>query len=339
MFLPSSTYRLQFNKEFTFQNLQQILPYLIKLGPGAVYASPVFSAVPGSNHGYDVTHPNYFNPEIGTADEFRKIGRILRKKGIGWIQDIVPNHMALHPDNHWLMDVLKHGQTSEYAAFFDIDWNHPEFKHKVMIPILGDSLLNSLKNGQIKLWNDTGALFISFGDFRLPVNAETKKELENRNKDLSALCTKINSDISALTSLLARQYYVLTHWQKTDTAINYRRFFTINGLISLKMDDPRVFEQYHRLIFRMLSESLITGIRIDHIDGLKKPIDYFGRLRSLAGEDVYIVAEKILERNETFDNHWPLQGSSGYDFLALVNGLFTGNGISNLSAFYSKQPG
>ncbi len=112
MFDPNSTYRIQFNKDFNFNQFEKVIPYLADLGIRTIYASPIFKAVPGSMHGYDVTDPLSINPEIGTVAELRAISKKLKRLGIGWLQDIVPNHMAFHPENAWLMDVLKNGRDS-----------------------------------------------------------------------------------------------------------------------------------------------------------------------------------------------------------------------------------
>ncbi|NJK94325.1 MAG: hypothetical protein HC905_04710 [Bacteroidales bacterium] len=173
MFIPSSTYRIQFNKNFGFKNLKEQLEYFSALAPGAIYASPVFGAVPGSNHGYDVTDPLKLNKEIGSHDELTEISYALQSNGIGWIQDIVPNHMAFHPDNLWLMDVLEKGKQSAFAGYFDIDWDHPGFNGKLMVPVLGKELPEALDADEIKLkWTD-GWFFISYYDFTLPINGET----------------------------------------------------------------------------------------------------------------------------------------------------------------------
>src|SRR5690606_11197367 len=102
---PTTTYRIQFTKDFTFLDLEKLVPYFTRLGIGAIYASPIFRAVPGSNHGYDQTDPTQLNPEIGSLGQLKRTAAKLADAGIGWIQDIVPNHMAFHPENPWLRDL------------------------------------------------------------------------------------------------------------------------------------------------------------------------------------------------------------------------------------------
>ena len=157
---PISTYRFQFNKEFSFQSFEELIPYLQKLGVGTVYASPIFDAVPGSTHGYDGLNPQLINPEIGTEEQLFAISEKLKDAEIQWLQDIVPNHMAFHPGNIWLMDVLEKGPQSKYVSFFDITWNDPAFKGRLMVPFLGSSFEDTVKNGDIKIdFYDQGFVF------------------------------------------------------------------------------------------------------------------------------------------------------------------------------------
>lgn len=382
MYTPSSTYRIQFNKDFTFKDLKEHLMYLSGLGIGAIYASPVFAAVPGSIHGYDVTSPHSVNPEIGTLDELLKISAFLKAQNIGWIQDIVPNHMAFYPANTWLMDVLEKGRHSDYARFFDIDFDHPQLGDKILVPFLGKPLNEAILEKEIKLiWKD-GDLAFTYYDFIFPVNDGTfqylihefdaqgrpefiGQEMATRNHKgdpvfqginfknireryrtlyqeensfnlwMDGMIVEINNNPQKLSELLSKQNYHLAYWEDVNEQLNYRRFFTINGLISLRMEDPVVFDEYHRFILELVKKGLFQGLRIDHIDGLRNPNMYFDRMRVNVEDQTYLVVEKILEQNEQLERNWPLQGSSGYDFLALVNNLFTHNGnYPDLERFY-----
>ncbi len=119
-----------------------MIPYLEKLGIRTIYASPVFKAVEGSEHGYDVTDPTMLNPEIGDMDQLMNLSAELRKRSMGWIQDIVPNHMAYDPQNIWISDIFRKGPRSGYYRFFDIDWDHwqEDLRGKVMLPFFGKPL-------------------------------------------------------------------------------------------------------------------------------------------------------------------------------------------------------
>jgi len=356
---PDTTYRVQLSPQFTFQDLDRILDYLDDLGISTIYSAPIFQARKGSLHGYDVMDPFTINTEIGTLQEFKAIGKRMKKKGMSWIQDIVPNHMAFDSKNPWLKDIFEIGKHSKFYNYFDIDWNFRGLD-KLITPFLGTTLEEALKNNEINLKLEEDGIFIEYFKDQYPVNINTyieflteaeelvwlkrfrefaenveqwrelktsffKEVSENPNlrQMLVSQIDRINSSVEQLKKILDLQNYLLTHWQKTETEINYRRFFTINGLICLRMEDPEVFETYHTFVKELCDEGLIHGLRIDHIDGLFDPGAYLTSLRELMGDNFYIIVEKILEFDEKLPRQWPVQGTSGYDFLAQVNHLLT----------------
>ncbi len=140
VYTPSATYRLQFNKSFTFEKATGLVEYLDELGISDIYASPFLMARPGSMHGYDVTDHAKFNPEIGDEDSFVRLAQALDQRRMGVIADVVPNHMCIsHSSNGWWWDVLENGPSSPFAHYFDIDWRPPkeELVNKVLLPVLG----------------------------------------------------------------------------------------------------------------------------------------------------------------------------------------------------------
>ncbi len=315
-----TTYRIQFHKNFTFRHFKEILPYLQQLGITTIYASPIFKAVPGSTHGYDVIDPNAINPEIGTGEELMEISRMLKEMGIQWLQDIVPNHMAFDHRNEWLMDVLEKGKQSEYASVFDITWDSPVCDGKIMVPFLGSNLSDVIHNGELKVEYVEPRFVLKYYESIYPLHHSFASI---KNSDIRSALDAINNDKKKLRKIINEQVYRLCHWQLTDKEINYRRFFTVNGLICLNIQQDEVFELHHKLIKQLVDQDVFQGLRIDHIDGLYDPAKYLKDLRKLAGEDRYIVVEKILQPNEGLPGDWPLQGNTGYDFLAIVNNLFT----------------
>ncbi|WP_316847165.1 malto-oligosyltrehalose synthase [Pedobacter psychrodurus] len=332
MYKPTSTYRIQFHKNFNFKSLDHIIPYLIELGIGTLYASPIFEAMPGSTHGYDVVNPLKINPEIGTEAELLKVSKKLKEAGISWLQDIVPNHMAFHPDNTWLMDVLQKGKDSDFARFFDIDLQKGD--GRLMVPFLGEDLDEAIAQQKITLQKIKGNYYLNDGASSWPVNAETTKMLSAQN------LKKINNDAAALSGIVQNQHYRLCNWQETDYNINYRRFFTVNSLICLNMQHQETFDLYHRYIFDLVEKGVFQGLRIDHVDGLYDPKEYLLRLRKAVGKDSYIVVEKILEKGEEMPENWKVQGSTGYDFLAMVNNLFTNREAEKpFTALYQEVTG
>jgi malto-oligosyltrehalose synthase/4-alpha-glucanotransferase len=388
MYNPVSTYRVQFHKDFTLKDLDERIGYLQHLGIKTIYASPIFKAVPGSNHGYDVVNPYVINPEIGTESELRETIIRFQNAGIGWLQDIVPNHMAFHQANVWLMDVLEKGSMSVYASFFDITWATDFFSHRLMVPFLAESLEESLVQNQISVVFQQQALFLKIPGSFFPINARSIKTILNSESDtapssvnqfihqleqlhqvedpvmyslrsrevmmqFAALmaqdfsneyiedCLKaVNDNKTKLKAIVDLQFYRLCCWRETNQQINYRRFFTVNELICLNINDQHVFDQYHKLIGTFVREGLFQGLRVDHIDGLFDPRTYLGRLRNLCGSNTYIIVEKILEPGERLDTAWPVQGTTGYEFLSLSNNLFTRNEAEQeFSSFYNSLTG
>jgi malto-oligosyltrehalose synthase/4-alpha-glucanotransferase len=369
MFNPISTYRIQFHKGFTFRNFRKLIPYLHELGVKTIYASPIFEAVPGSNHGYDVVNPHRINPEIGTLEELQEISNELKQKEMYWLQDIVPNHMAFHPDNSWLMDILEKGPDSPYVGYFDIIKDVPELQHRLMVPFLRATLSEVIERGELRLTYNAQRFYLDYDGQLYPINrtstlrilrfqqisapaeikhlltsAEVRDSLEVTDKlsgqvgietYIRAAVEKANKNLAQLHEIADEQYYQLCFWQDSEKFINYRRFFTVNGLICLNIQDEAVFDDYHVFIKELLDKQIIQGLRVDHVDGLYDPQQYVGRLRKLAGDDAFIVVEKILGNGEQFPSGWPVQGSTGYDFLATVNNLFTSSASkSKFTAFY-----
>ena len=378
---PVSTYRFQFNKDFTFQQAEQLVDYLSQLGICTVYASPVFAAVPGSTHGYDVINPFVVNPEIGSEQQLRRLIGKLKERGIGWIQDIVPNHMAYHTSNPWIADVMEKGAMSPYAQVFDTAFASDFLSGKPMVPFLGDDLEHVAMNGELTIVHHHHKLCLHYGEAYFPVNSRSYEEILSvsnapasikefvsqladlhriddsvqyalrwhelllqfaafmQDVSLASVINGILSDIvadgSRILQIAKEQAYRLCHWRETDDRINYRRFFLVNGLICLNMHSRKVFSLYHEKIAAFIREGLFTGVRVDHIDGLFDPVTYLRRLRELCGLSCYIIVEKILEHGEELDVRWPIQGTTGYEFLAAVNNLFTRSSSENrLTKFY-----
>jgi len=172
--IPTATYRLQLNKSFTFRDAAAIVPYLAAIGVSHCYVSPYLRARAGSMHGYDIIDHNSLNPEIGTPEDYQEFVEQLHRNGMGQVLDIVPNHMGvMGSDNTWWLDVLENGEASDYAEYFDIDWDpiKDELQGKVLIPILGEQYGNELESGNLKLGFDPerGEFSITYYHHRFPV--------------------------------------------------------------------------------------------------------------------------------------------------------------------------
>jgi (1->4)-alpha-D-glucan 1-alpha-D-glucosylmutase len=302
---PRATYRVQLHAGFTFDDARAIVPYLAELGISHLYTSPVLQAAPGSTHGYDVVDHGRVSEELGGASGFVRLTHALRAHGMGLVLDIVPNHMAITEENRWWWDVLEHGRASQFAACFDIEWGP---RNAVVLPVLPDD-----DSGALHLVADGDRALVAVGDRRFPLAPESRPPLT----EIAA----INADSDRFDALLAAQHYRLASWRAGFDDLNYRRFFDINGLIGLRVEDPAVFEATHRLILGWVGEGLVDGLRVDHPDGLRDPAAYLARLRAAAPE-AWIVVEKILSGDERLPADWPVDGTTGYRFANLATGLF-----------------
>ncbi len=178
--IPSSTYRLQFNRQFTFAQAREIVPYLHALGITDCYASPYFQARAESLHGYDITDHNKLNAAIGSREEYDRWIAALRAHEMGQVLDFVPNHMGIGESlNHWWADVLENGRSSAYAPYFDIEW-HPlksDLSDKVLLPILGDQYGRVLERGELKVRFETGVFYLCYHDRELPIAPGTYRHI------------------------------------------------------------------------------------------------------------------------------------------------------------------
>ena len=334
MNVPRATMRLQLHREFTFANAMQVVPYLAALGVSHAYVSPILTARLGSTHGYDVVDPTHVSAELGGEAGLREFVAALRNAGLGIIVDIVPNHMAAGGmENPWWGDVLRHGRMSRYAHFFDIDWesNDPALHGKVLAPFLGDPYGEALQSGALTLERDGSEPVVCYYDNRFPVRDEDHAEIAAAEPDAFDATTETGRE--RLHRLLERQHYRLGWWRNAADEINWRRFFDINGLAGLRIEDEAVFEATHATLLRLYREGLIDGVRVDHVDGLADPPEYCRRLRArfAASEaqrpadapkgPAWLVVEKILGAGEHLPDDWAVDGTSGYDFMDVVSGL------------------
>jgi (1->4)-alpha-D-glucan 1-alpha-D-glucosylmutase len=394
--IPSSTYRLQFNRWFTFSQARELVPYLDALGVSDAYASPYFQAGAESLHGYDITDHNKLNAAIGSREEYDSWIAELQAHSMGQVLDFVPNHVGIaEPLNEWWMDVLENGPSSRFARYFDIDW-HPlksDLRDKVLLPILSDQYGRVLERGELQVRFEEGTFSLRYGERRLPIapgtyryvldialqnHAEHKEEdfyaelqsiltaleylpkrteidskrvaervrekeiikrrLERRcaeapqvQEAIEKALAQINGEpgdprsFDVLDELLNAQSYRLAYWRVAAEEINYRRFFDVNDLAAIRVELPKVFDAVHRLVLDLVRIRAVTGLRIDHPDGLYLPREYFEKLQQRCakamdvplpkdGRAIYLVAEKILTGAETLRKDWLVHGTTGYDF-------------------------
>lgn len=352
----TATYRLQMRDGMTFARAAEIVPYLKRLGISHLYLSPVFTAVSGSTHGYDVTDFNEIDPAIGGRDGLERLSAALRAEGLGLILDIVPNHMAASLENAWWLDVIEWGADSPYGRHFDIDWSE-----RLTLPILGKPFAGIVADGDLRIAADRegGRLVLVYFDSLFPLAPATWRLLADASgdpllgeiaalgqaarpgavdalhaavadrlaapdaADLDAALTRLSADPALLEALHAAQPWQLIFWQDARRHLSYRRFFEVTGLVGVRVEDPPVFDDAHRLILELVAAGTVDGLRVDHVDGLADPSAYLAQLRDAVGPDVAIHVEKILEGHEALSDVWPIEGTTGYEFITAIGGLMT----------------
>ncbi len=296
---PTSTYRLQLGPQLTFADAARLADYLADLGVSHVYLSPILVASPGSTHGYDVVDHHELSPELGGNAGFTLLSETLAQREIGIVVDVVPNHMAVPtPEslNPALWSVLREGQKSPYARWFDIDWSAHD--GRILMPILDGTLADNLDNLSIEA---THGSVLRYFDHRFPLDPATVS--------------------LPLAELVESQHYLLADWRSAASQLNYRRFSDITTLIGLRVEDPTVFEASHRVLIDLIEAGEIQGLRIDHPDGLADPAKYLDALAS-ATDSAWVVVEKVLARDEPLPPDWRCAGSTGYETLTTLVGLF-----------------
>lgn len=289
---PHSTYRLQVSPDFTLHDAARVLPYLHDLGVDWVYLSPLLASEPGSTHGYDVVAFDHVDPERGGEEGLAALSAEARRLGMGVLVDIVPNHVgvATPSEDPWWWDVLRLGRASEHASAFDVDWAAGD--GRILIPVIGDDDEDAIR--VVRPGTDKGE--VRYHDQRFP--------------------------LAPGTSTLEEQHYELVSWRAADDDLNYRRFFAVNTLAAVRVEDPEVFAQTHVEVKRWFDEGLVDGLRVDHPDGLRDPKRYLDDLASLTG-GAYVLVEKILEPGERLPAEWATAGTTGYDALALIDRVLT----------------
>jgi (1->4)-alpha-D-glucan 1-alpha-D-glucosylmutase len=412
---PRATYRVQLHAGFTFDDAASVAGYLRRLGVSHLYLSPVLQATPGSTHGYDVVDPGRVSADLGGEAGHERLQQALGAAGLGQLLDIVPNHMAVGGrDNVWWWDVLENGPASQYATFFDVDWDPPESKlrNTILLPVLGDHYGRELEAGHLQVEREGGGFVLRYHEHaapiaprtldglltaaaarlpsddeergaasdeaphggpqealesiatafgRLPVATDTDPaSMRERQRDKEILRTRLedlclsdpqvgvaidaevdalNADVDRLDALLDRQNFRMAWWKTAGEELDYRRFFDINDLAGLRVEDPEVFAASHHLILSWLHDGVIDGVRIDHVDGLLDPGRYLERLIE-AAPGAWVVVEKILEGTEVLPEGWPVAGTTGYDWLNLVVGLFDDrDGCERIVTIYREWTG
>lgn len=310
---PTSLYRLQLRGDVDFTVATDLLPYLDDLGISHLYLSPIFTAEAGSTHGYDVIDPTQIDPALGGRAGFESLAKAAAARRIGIVLDIVPNHTAFSLENPWLRDVLRHGPDSKYARYFDLD-----AKDRIRLPMLDAPFEETVEKDTFSIEETSEGFVLVHGALRVPLADATAEHAGD------------------LRTLHARQHWRLTNWRSERDAISHRRFFNITSLVGMRIEDPEVFEDTHRLIFDLVDKGMVHGLRIDHVDGLADPAQYLRRMADrLAGVPIWV--EKILAADE-FLPDWPVCGTTGYVVAGQIGQVLTsGEGGARLETLYRDR--
>lgn len=349
-----ATARLQLHAGFTLRDAAAQVPYYARLGVSHLYLSPIGTAVPGSTHGYDVTDPGQVNPELGGEAALAELHAAAQAHDMGLILDIVPNHMAADAHNPWWWDVLRHGRGSRFADWFDIDWRSPGHDGKLWLPVLDRPYAQALAEGVLKLVLDAaGEPQLEHHQTPFPVRVEggnLPQDLQSRRDWAHRINQGALRGEDTLHRLLERQAYRLAWWRVGNDMINYRRFFDITSLAAIRVERADVFNAVHALPLRLIGQGVLDGLRLDHVDGLADPrgylrrlraqVDKAGRRRGLPPGKVVLLVEKILAPGEHLPRDWPVQGTTGYDFMDQVSGvLHDPNGQPALTRLWVAHSG
>ncbi|MDN5795279.1 MAG: malto-oligosyltrehalose synthase [Intrasporangium sp.] len=299
--MPTSTLRLQLEPAFTLDDAAGLVGDVATLGVTHLYLSPVLQASTGSTHGYDVVDHTVVAQDLGGEPAWARLVAAAGRAGLGIVLDIVPNHMAVPvPErrNRPLWSVLEKGRSSTYASWFDIDWDAGG--GRLVLPVLGSDLDEVLAAGELTADRLGAEHVLRYHDHVFPLASGTAG--------------------MPLAALLAAQHYRLASWREPG-APNYRRFFDVTSLIAVRVEDPTVFDATHARVLEMVRTGQVDGLRIDHPDGLADPEGYLDRLRDVT-DGAWVAVEKILEGDERLPEGWACAGTTGYDALLRVGGLF-----------------
>jgi (1->4)-alpha-D-glucan 1-alpha-D-glucosylmutase len=324
---PRATYRLQLTPSFGFADAAALVPQLAELGVSHLYLSPSLEAVPGSQHGYDVTDPTRIRAALGGEDGLRALHATAADAGLGLVLDIVPNHVGLvSPANPWWWDVLAHGPEGRYGHHLDVRWVPGEHgQPTLLLPELGASLDEELAGTDLQLAHGDEPVGAAPPGWRVvyhehvwPVRPGSLEAVGLDPDAVDDTLAAVAGDREKLRELLAHQHYRLAVWTRANDELDHRRFFAVSTLGGVRIEDPDVFEEAHAAVLPLVADGVLDGIRIDHPDGLRDPAAYLHRLRERAGERPWIVVEKILERGEPYRTDWPIDGTVGYEFADLL---------------------
>jgi (1->4)-alpha-D-glucan 1-alpha-D-glucosylmutase len=372
---PTSAYRVLLKNGVMFHHLASIALYLKRLGIDCVSVSSVFDTTDAGN-GRRSFDPTTLDRKSGGEKGFALLSRALDNAGISLLIDVNPNQFPASHENSWWCSVLEWGKEGKYAGYFDVDWTERLHLPVLERPLAEELDAGTVT---LEFDSSAHALGISCLDCFYPLSprsyAKALKTLDNdlANKICQAaadaqpshphqfhenlrtiyaessiserlqLAEHLNSltaDIPALKTILAEQYWVLSTTGDARRVLTYRHSYDSLQSVGAKVEQPEVFDDFHKTALELLKLSTVIGFRVNQIDGLASPAEYLKQLRKVAGEDAYIVTDKIVLNRELHPDEWAVNGTAGYEFIAAVsNVLVDYTQIPALGQTYSNLAG
>lgn len=353
---PKLAYRFQLNNNFTFYDVINTIPYLANLGVTHIYVSPILKARSGSSHCYDIVDFRYVNEELGGEEGLREMVDRARENNMKILIDIVPNHMAYSLENTYILDFIKTGNP-DILRLFDIKQSPLVMDGKLIFPFLSSPLNDLINRGKVAITLEDD-IYIDFDGNKIPCSDRSKEWIIRRSgeeflsvnaifdnnddftkKRIEEIIHDVNGNRDLLNSFIDLQNIIPEWWQSSGKILNYRRFFAVNDMIALRSEDATVIESRHSTIRRLIEDYGISGLRIDHLDGIHDPESYLHFVQSELHPE-FIIVEKILSENECLSNKLKTDGTTGYDFLWKVISLFTDyEGLDEIKINYNNDQG
>jgi len=353
---PKLAYRFQLNNNFTFYDVINTIPYLANLGVTHIYVSPILKARSGSSHCYDIVDFRYVNEELGGEEGLREMVDRARENNMKILIDIVPNHMAYSLENTYILDFIKTGNP-DILRLFDIKQSPLVMDGKLIFPFLSSPLNDLINRGKVAITLEDD-IYIDFDGNKIPCSDRSKEWIIRRSgeeflsvnaifdnnddftkKRIEEIIHDVNGNRDLLNSFIDLQNIIPEWWQSSGKILNYRRFFAVNDMIALRSEDATVIESRHSTIRRLIEDYGISGLRIDHLDGIHDPESYLHFVQSELHPE-FIIVEKILSEKECLSNKLKTDGTTGYDFLWKVISLFTDyEGLDEIKINYNNDQG
>ncbi|ATU93165.1 malto-oligosyltrehalose synthase [Phyllobacterium zundukense] len=374
MYIPNSAYRIQLRNGTTFKQAASAISYLKELGIDAVSVSSPFQSLQIGDGILTATDPTELDFELGSESGFAHLNSELASAGMHLIVDLNPNQMSASYENAWWFDVLEWGPSARHANHFDVDWTRaitlPVLERPINEEIQADKF-------QLTFDREKTSLGVSYAGRFFPLAPSSYREalkginnkiavtlIETASRATSTTTADFHTDLlkafdhanitdrlemasglndiakdaGRMIGLMSLQNWTLVQSKGASEPINYRHSADSKLTVGLRVEDPAVFMDFHKMPLSLLEKTQIKGFRVNEIDELADPAEYTRRLRSHAGEDIFVVTDKILLGEETYNDDWHVNGTAGYEFISTVADLFVDHaGLSRLQRMYEYE--